>query len=65
MKDYIVERKTIPSTGRDIKLLILHPLKNASPGATTLGILLIHGGGYRTGMAGMIFMSRVLNLVKK
>lgn len=65
MKDYIVERKTIPSTGRDIKLLILRPLKNARPGAKTPGILWIHGGGYRTGMAGMIYMSRALNLVKK
>ena len=31
----------------------------------TPGILWIHGGGYVTGMAGMIYMSRAIHLVKK
>lgn len=65
MKDYVVESKMIPSTGRDIEILILRPLKNARPQAKTPGILWIHGGGYRTGMARMIYMSRALNLVRK
>lgn len=64
MKDYVVEKKKISSTGRDIEILILRPLKNARPKSKTPGILWIHGGGYRTGMAGMIYMSRALNLVK-
>ena len=64
MKDYVVEKKKISSTGRDIEILVLRPLKNARPKSKTPGILWIHGGGYRTGMAGMIYMSRALNLVK-
>ena len=64
MKDYVVEKKKISSTGRDIEILILRPLKNARPKSKTPGVLWIHGGGYRTGMAGMIYMSRALNLVK-
>ena len=64
MKDYVVEKKKIASTGRDIEILILRPLKNARPKSKTPGILWIHGGGYRTGMTEMIYMSRALNLVK-
>jgi len=41
----------IPSTGRDIELLIFRPTKNAKPVEQTPGILWIHGGGYVTGMA--------------
>ena len=64
MKDYVVEKKKISTTGRDIEILILRPLKNARPKSKTPGILWIHGGGYRTGMTEMIYMSRALNLVK-
>ena len=64
MKDYVVEKKKISSTERDIEILVLRPLKNARPKSKTPGVLWIHGGGYRTGMAGMIYMSRALNLVK-
>ena len=55
----------IPSTGRDIELLIFQPTKNKKPKVKTPGILWIHGGGYITGMARMIYMSRAINLVKK
>lgn len=65
MKNYIVEKKRISSTGGGIDILVLRPLKNARPKEKTPGILWIHGGGYRTGMAGMIYMSRALSLVKK
>lgn len=65
MKEYTIESRKIPSTGRDIEVLILRPLKNARPKEKTPGILWIHGGGYRTGMAKMIYMSRAMNLVKK
>ena len=55
----------IPSTGRDIELLIFQPTKNKKPKVKTPGILWIHGGGYITGMARMIYMSRAIDLVKK
>ena len=55
----------IPSTGRDIELLIFRPTKNAKPKEQTPGILWIHGGGYVTGMARMIYMSRAIGLVKQ
>lgn len=47
-----------------LKLLILQPTVNRKAKEKTPGILWIHGGGYVTGMAGMIYMSRALNLVK-
>jgi acetyl esterase/lipase len=54
----------IKSDDYKLKLLILRPRR---PAANKLspGILWIHGGGYVTGMAGMVYMSRALNLVKK
>lgn len=64
-KYYTVEKKKIQSTGRDIKVLILKPKRNAKSKEQTPGILWIHGGGYATGMAEMVYMSRALNLVKK
>ena len=62
---YTVESEMISSTGRDIKLLIIRPIKNAKPKLETPGVLWIHGGGYVMGMAGMVFMSRAIDLVKK
>lgn len=64
-KYYTVEHKKISSTGRDIKVLILRPTKNAKPKQNTPGVLWIHGGGYILGFAGMIYISRSLALVKK
>lgn len=64
-KYYKIERKKISSTGRDIKILIIKPIKNAKPQEKTPGILWIHGGGYATGMSEMAFISRAINLVKK
>lgn len=64
-KYYTIESKMISSTERDIELLILRPIKNAKPKEKTPGILWIHGGGYITGMARMIYMSRAMPLVKK
>lgn len=65
MKEYTIESRKISSTGRDIEVLLLRPLKNARPKEKTPGIVWIHGGGYRTGMAKMIYMSRAMNLVRK
>ncbi|MBO5301915.1 MAG: alpha/beta hydrolase [Peptococcaceae bacterium] len=64
-KDYTVNKVKINSTGGKIDLLVLRPITNAKPKAKTPGILWIHGGGYVTGMAGMIYMSRAIHLVKK
>ena len=65
MKEYTVEKRNIPSPGGEMKLLILCPTANRKPQDQTPGILWIHGGGYVTGMAGMIYMSRAIDLVKK
>ena len=65
MKAYETKKLSIPSTGRDIKLLIISPVKNRKDPSLTPGILWIHGGGYKTGMAEMAFFSRPLALVKK
>ena len=62
---YTKETVRIPSCGRQMKLLIFRPVKNAKSPSKTPGILWIHGGGYMTGMAEMIYMSRALPLVKK
>ena len=60
MKNYTV--RTVTTNG--LKLLILQPTINRKPIEKTPGILWIHGGGYATGMAGMVYVSRALNLVK-
>lgn len=60
MKDYKLSHVKVGQ----LKLIILQPTTNAKPIEKTPGILWIHGGGYATGMAGMIYMSRALNLVK-
>ena len=65
MRKYTVEKRKIPSTGRDIKLLIFRPTAAKKDPAQTPGILWIHGGGYATGMAEMAYFSRPLALVKK
>ena len=65
MKEYTVEKRNMPSPGGEMKLLILRPTANRKPQDQTPGILWIHGGGYVTGMAGMIYMSRAIDLVKK
>lgn len=65
MKKYTVEKRKIPSTERDIKILIFRPTVNKKAPSQTPGILWIHGGGYATGMAEMAYFSRPLALVKK
>lgn len=63
MKKYYSEKRRIPVDGRMMKLKILRPAGRQD--AASPGILWIHGGGYITGMSGMIYMSRALPLVKK
>ena len=64
MKDYTVEKRKIPSSAGEMNVLILRP-KQRLPAEKTPAILWIHGGGYATGMAAMIYMSRALPLVRK
>ena len=45
MKKYTVEKRKIPSTGRDIKILIFRPTAAKKEPAQTPGVLWIHGGG--------------------
>lgn len=65
MRKYTVEKRKIPSTQRNIKILIFRPTASKKEPMKTPGILWIHGGGYATGMAEMAYFSRPLALVKK
>jgi len=65
MKQYTTTKYSIPSTGRNIKLLVFRPTTAKKSASQTPGILWIHGGGYATGMAEMAYFSRPLALVKK
>lgn len=64
MKDYTRRRVKLATPAGQLPLLILEPV-NRRPPEQTPAILWIHGGGYATGMASMIYMSRALPLVKK
>ena len=59
---YTTKKLYIPAGERKMKLLILSP-KDTHTYRT--GVLWIHGGGYVTGMAGTVHMSRARNLVRK
>lgn len=59
---YTAKKIYIPVGGRKLKLLILAP-QNKNTRRT--GILWIHGGGYITGMAEMVYMSRAKDFVRK
>ncbi|MBQ8831001.1 MAG: alpha/beta hydrolase [Oscillospiraceae bacterium] len=61
MRNYTVRKVKVG----ELPLLILQPTTNARPIEKTPGILWIHGGGYVTGMADMIYISRALKLVKQ
>lgn len=65
MKKYTLRRQRIPSPGGSMNLLILQPTASRRAPEETPGVLWIHGGGYVTGMAGMIYISRAMALVKK
>lgn len=65
MKRFTVQKQKIPSTGKDIRLLIFRPTAAKKAPEDTPAILWIHGGGYATGMAEMAYFSRPLALVKK
>lgn len=62
-KNYISEKRMIQTSAGKLRMIVLRPKKVSEQKPP--GILWIHGGGYATGMAGMIYMSRALPLVKK
>ena len=64
-KYYTLQSKKITVDETELELLVLRPTINAKPRDKTPGILWIHGGGYVTGMAKMIYISRAIDLVKK
>lgn len=65
MKKYTAQKVQIASPGGRMDMLILKPTVSRMPPEKTPGVLWIHGGGYATGMAGMVYMSRALDLVRK
>lgn len=66
-RNYTVETHHIPSSNHKLKVLVVRPeaVLDQTSDRRPPAILWIHGGGYVTGMASMIYMSRALPLVKK
>ena len=58
-------RIRIPARGRQMQTLVLQPGNSRRPLVETPGILWIHGGGYESGMAEMVYVSRAMALVRK
>ena len=58
-----IEKRTIPVGHHKIRLLILRPFGKSGEDAP--GVLWIHGGGYQSGSAKDIFVTRALSLVVK
>ena len=61
-RGYVTKKVRIPAGATSLKLLILMP---EDAGEERTGILWIHGGGYVTGMAGMVHHSRAAALVRR
>ena len=60
---FLTEKRKIPVGDHTIRLLILRPLeKNEKP---VPGVLWVHGGGYQSGSAKDVFVTRALSLVVK
>ena len=60
---FTVEKRVIPAPGRKLRVLILRPLESREEKVP--GVLWIHGGGYQSGRAEEVFMTRALSLVVK
>ena len=60
---FLIEKRKIPVDGHRISLLILRPLERRTEPVP--GVLWIHGGGYQSGSAKDIFVTRALSLVVK
>lgn len=64
MLKFITKRVTIPSDSGGLQLLVLTPTEPA-PAEGRPGVLWIHGGGYLSGMAEMVYLTRAQDLVRK
>lgn len=64
-KLHTIEKRIIPSSDRDIRILIMRPTKNARPRESTPGILWLHGGGHLHGMHPKILLPHARLLVEK
>ena len=60
---FITEKRVVPVGGHSIRLLILRPLIRSAEKVP--GVLWVHGGGYQSGSAKDIFVTRALSLVVK
>lgn len=63
MKGYTTRSVFVPIDGRRMKLLVLEPKKRLEEKPPA--VLWIHGGGYATGFAAMVHMSRAARLAGK
>ena len=62
--NFTTTKLSIPSPGGALKLLVLRPT-DAAMRPNRPGVLWIHGGGYITGMAEMVYHSRAQDLVER
>ena len=60
---FLTEKRKIPVVDHTIRLLILRPLEKKEKPVP--GVLWVHGGGYQSGSAKDIFVTRALSLVVK
>ena len=60
-----IQKRMIPASDRDIRVLILRPTEGARPQENTPGILWLHGGGHLHGMYQKILLSHARFLVEK
>ena len=61
MFSYKRETMKIEACGRKMELIILRPKEASGP---LPGLLWIHGGGYATGLASMVYVSRAVDLLE-
>lgn len=64
MRSYSTQTIHLPAGDRTLPCLLLRPVRQPRTAAAP-GILWIHGGGYITGMAGMVHFSRARHLVSR
>ncbi len=60
---FLTEKRTVDAGDHSVRLLILRPLVRSE--TPVPGVLWIHGGGYQSGSAKDVFVTRALSLVVK